>query len=130
MKRAIVSLLVLAVLLGVVLVSGQSRLAPAFFDFAKVTEFTGRVTERPYPMLQDAEPRPTGRSMYVLVAPGRFGADGIVTRLDAHVRFRCKKIYRESLAMSRSCSGSCEAIRGRYRVEVRACARRGAHGDG
>jgi hypothetical protein len=99
-KRALVLLLACVVVVASVLVFAQSRLAPAFFEFTKTTEFIGTIAEYPYPMLRDAQPPSNGQPTYLLVAPGKFGAGAIVVGFDgARVRVKGKKIYRDGLAM-------------------------------
>jgi hypothetical protein len=111
LKRTIIGLFVFAVSLSALLVFGQSRLAPAFFEFTKATEFTGTLEEHPYPTLQDAKPQSTGESTYLLVAPGKFGAEAIFAGFEgARVRLKGKKIYRDRLAMIEVVPGSIQTI--------------------
>jgi hypothetical protein len=111
MRRAIILLFVVAVLLGALVVFGQSRLTPTFFEFTKTTEFTGTLIEHPYPTLQNAKPESAGQSAYVLVAPGKFGANALAAGFDgALVRLIGKKIYRNGLAMIELAPGSIQRL--------------------
>lgn len=118
-RSAVVTLFVVVVLLSTVLIVGQSRLMPAFFEFTKTTEFTGTLVEHPYPALQDARPQSGRESTYLLVAPGKFGAEAFVAGADgARVRLMGKKIYRDHLAMIEVVPGSIQTIAAEPRAQA------------
>ena len=51
-RVGVVLIFVVAVAVGLLLVNAQSRFAPAVFEFGVVTEHTGVIRERPYPVLE------------------------------------------------------------------------------
>jgi hypothetical protein len=77
--------LTLAVVLGVVIAAAQGTFLPSVFEFGTVRELHGVVTTNPHPALR--VPRPgveAGWSRYLLVAPGKHGADELVAGLEGH----------------------------------------------
>lgn len=77
------------VLVAIVAVGGvaliQLPFAPAFFEFGLLRRYSGRIVERPYPMLVVERPGHAGLdaavSQYLLVAEGKHGAQAIVAGL-------------------------------------------------
>ncbi len=103
-RRVIVVLGLLAVTVALLLVRGQSPFASSAFEFGNVRSFEGVVAVQPYPMLLVARPGQPGSqdnySQYLLVAPGKHGANDLVTAFDGkQVRLRGQLIYRESGTM-------------------------------
>ncbi len=71
--------------------ASQNKFAASFFDYGKPREFSGSISLRPYPtMAVDS-----GKPAYLLVAPGKHGADGLVAGDDgAQVRLKGTLIHR------------------------------------
>src|SRR5271165_1536741 len=103
-RRVILVLGLLAVTAALVLVAGQMPFADSAFEFGKVRNFEGVVEARPFPTLLVARPGEIGRqdkySRYLLLAPGKHGADDLVAGFDGkHVRLQGQLIYREGGTM-------------------------------
>jgi len=80
-------------------VVGQMPFANSAFEFGKLRSFEGVMAARPFPTLLVARPGEVGQqdkySRYLLVAPGKYGADDLVTSFDGkHVRLQGQLIYR------------------------------------
>jgi hypothetical protein len=78
--------------------------ANSAFEYGKMRRFEGIIDARPYPTLLVARPGDVGsgdkHSRYLLVAPGKHGADNIVAGFDGkEVRLKGQLIYRESGTM-------------------------------
>jgi hypothetical protein len=92
------------VAVGLALVFAQMPFANSTFEYGKVRTFEGVVVARPYPTLLAAhsgESQQQDRnSRYLLVAPGKHGADDLVAAFDGkQVRLQGQLIYREGSAM-------------------------------
>jgi hypothetical protein len=103
-RKAILGLGLLAVTVALALVIGQIRLADSAFEYGKDRKFEGVVETRPYPMLLVSRPGTVPEekkySRYVLVAPGKHGADGLVAGFDGRrVTLQGQLIYREGGVM-------------------------------
>lgn len=103
-RRAIVGLGLLAGILAVVLSLGQMRFASSYFEFGKLRTFEGTVVARPYPSLIVTRPgqadQGDGTSEYLLVAPGKHGADALTQSFrEKSVRLRGQLIYRNEKTM-------------------------------
>src|SRR5437870_13587053 len=78
-RRAVVCLLVLAVVLGVLLAVAQRTIGVSVFEWGNVKSFSGILKSQPYPHL--LIPRPgasdghAAYSSYYLVKPFKFGLD-------------------------------------------------------
>jgi len=110
-RKVIVVLGLLAVTVALVLVVGQMPFASSTFEYGKVSSFGGVVVTRPFPMLLVARPGETGQqdkySRYLLVAPGKRGADDLVAGFDGkQVRLQGQLIYREGGTMVQIAPGS------------------------
>ena len=81
-RRVIIVLGLLAVTTALVLVVGQMPFANSAFEYGKVRSFEGVVVTQPFPTLLVARPGAVGQqdkySRYLLVAPGKHGADDLV----------------------------------------------------
>jgi len=104
MRKVIVALGFLAVTGALVLVVGQMPFANSVFEYGKLHSFEGVVITRPFPMLLVARPGHTGQqdkySRYLLVAPGKHGADDLVAGFDGkQVRLHGQLIYRDGGTM-------------------------------
>ncbi len=110
-RRVVIVLGLLAVTAALVLLVGQMPFANSAFEYGKVRSFQGTVVARPFPMLLVARPGDVGRqekySRYLLVAPGKHGADDLVAGFDGkQVRLQGQLIYRERGTMVEITPGS------------------------
>jgi hypothetical protein len=99
-RKVVVALGLLAVTAALVLVVGQMPFANSAFEYGKLRSFEGVVVARPFPTLLVTRPGEIGEqdkySRYLLVAPGKHGADDLVAGFDGkHVRLQGQLIYRE-----------------------------------
>ena len=89
-RKAVVGLGALGVMTALVLVIGQTRLASSVFEYGKVRDFEGTMEASPYPTLLVSRPGEAGPheaySRYLLVAPGKHGAERSGGRLPPQVR--------------------------------------------
>jgi hypothetical protein len=104
-----------AAAVALVLVSAQSRFDPSVFEFGVVTEHTGVIRERPYPLLEVSRPGQTGAaspaSTYYLTSFGKRGAVEQVAGLDGQtVRLRGSLVYRDDKTMLEIEDGSVEVV--------------------
>ena len=91
------------------------RLAKSAFEYGKVHTFEGIIVARPYPTLLVPRPGEIGAedkySRYLLVAPGKHGADGLVGGFDGKaVRLRGQLVYRENGTMIEIEAGSITSL--------------------
>jgi hypothetical protein len=103
-RKVIVGIAVVVVILALALVFGQMPFANSAFEYGKVRSFEGVVAARPFPTLLVSRPGKIGQqnkySRYLLVAPGKHGADDLVAGFDGKkVRLRGQLIYREGGTM-------------------------------
>jgi hypothetical protein len=103
-RRVILLLCLLGVAIALALVAGQLPFANSAFEYGKMRGFEGIIEARPYPTLLVARPGEVGladkHSRYLLVAPGKHGADNIVEGFDGkEVRLKGQLIYRASETM-------------------------------
>jgi hypothetical protein len=103
-RKVIVGLGLVAVILALVLVFGQMPFANSAFEYGKVRSFEGIVMAKPVPTLLVARPGKIAQqdkySRYLLVAPGKHGADDLMAGFDGRqVRLRGQLIYREGGTM-------------------------------
>ncbi len=114
-RKVIVGLGLLVITTALVLVLGQLRFASSVFEYGKLRSFEGAVVTRPYPTLLVARPGEAGQhdrySRYLLVAPGKHGADDLVAGFDGkQVRLQGQLIYREGGTMVEITPGSIAVI--------------------
>jgi hypothetical protein len=105
----------LAVTAALVLVVGQMPFASTAFEYGRLSSFEGIVVTRPFPTLLVARPGQIGKhdkySRYLLVAPGKHGADDLVATFDGkQVRLQGQLIYREGGTMVEIAPGSIAVI--------------------
>jgi hypothetical protein len=110
-RKVIVALGLLAVTAALILVVGQMPFANSTFEYGKLRSFEGVVVARHFPTLLVARPGEIGQqdkySRYLLVAPGKHGADDLVASFDGNqVRLQGQLIYREGGTMVEINSGS------------------------
>jgi hypothetical protein len=76
--------------------ASQNRFAASFFDYGKPAEFSGSLVLQPYPaLLVNRGMAGSSETPYLLVAPGKFGADALVSgREGRNVRLRGTLIHR------------------------------------
>jgi hypothetical protein len=103
-RKIIIVLGLLAVTAALLLVVGQMRFANSVFEYGKLSNFEGIVVTRPFPTLLVTRPGQVGQedkySRYLLVAPGKHGADDLVAGFDGkQVRLQGQLIYREGGTM-------------------------------
>jgi hypothetical protein len=114
-RKLIVVLGLLAMTTALVLVVGQMPFASSAFEYGKLRSFEGIVVTRPFPTLLVARPGEIGQedkySRYLLVAPGKRGADDLVASFDnKQVRLQGQLIYREGGTMLELTPGSITVI--------------------
>src|SRR6266705_4379020 len=114
-RRVIVVLGLLAVTVALVLVVGQMPFSNSTFEYGKLRNFEGVVATRPFPTLLVARPGEVGQqdkySRYLLVAPGKHGADDLVATFDGkQVRLQGQLIYREGGTMVEITPGSVTVV--------------------
>jgi hypothetical protein len=103
-RRIVLGLGLLAIAVAVVLLSGQMPFAQSTFEFERNRSFEGILETTPYPTLLVERPGNVGAyskySRYLLVAPGKHGADSLFTGADSkRVRLHGELIYREGQTM-------------------------------
>ncbi len=85
-RRAVAALGFLAVALALVFVIAQLPFANSAFEYGKLRKFEGTIATQPYPTLLVARPGDATQeqkySEYLLVAPGKHGADDLVAGLN------------------------------------------------
>ena len=99
--RTVIGIACVILLLAVTLAAGHVPLEGGTFEFGQPKSFSGTIVERPYPGLRldgvdsNVEPWPP-----LLVAPGKHGADRLVSGLDGrHVTLTGTRIQRGSHTM-------------------------------
>src|SRR5713101_5081553 len=114
-RKVIIVFGLFAVAAALMLLVGQQPFANSAFEFGKVRNFEGAVVTRPFPTLLVARPGATGQqdksSHYLLVAPGKHGANDLVAGFDGkQVRLKGQLIYREGGTMLEITPGSIAVI--------------------
>lgn len=112
MRMAVAFLLATAFALALALTWAQRRFDASHFAFAGGAIFRGVIEERPVPILRVARPGvSSGESRYVLVAPGKHGAAGIIRGFDGKVvELKGMLIYRENATLIEVVPGSLRAV--------------------
>jgi hypothetical protein len=110
-RRVVAVLGALSIAVALVLTFGQMRFGKSAFEYGKLRTFEGIVEARPYPTLLVERPRAAEEeerySRYLMVAPGKHGADDLVAGLDGkHVRLQGQLIYRVGGTMVELVPGS------------------------
>jgi len=117
-RRTAAALLALCAGIPALLLIGQDASEAGVFEYGRVRTFTGRLIEKPYPLLETRDGR-----VYLLVAPYKFGAAALVRGHDQDaVRLDGTLIYREGHHMIEVRPGSVRRIvprPPRPRAEVR-----------
>jgi len=117
LKKLVPALALLLLAVAVVLLSGQGPFANSAFEFGTIRTFEGVIVARPYPTLHVARPGQVGvegeYSEYLLVAPGKHGADELVASSDGQtVRLAGQLIYRDGSTMVEIVPGSLQRVSG------------------
>ena len=81
-KKVVAGLAVFALIAALTLVLSQMPFARSIFEFGNWRSFEGVVITTPYPMLLVPRPGSHEFSQYLLVAPGKHGADSLVAAFD------------------------------------------------
>ena len=115
LRRIVVVLGLAVVIMALLLVVAQRPFANSSFEYRKVRSFEGVVEARPFPTLLIARPGEIGQndkySRYLLVAPGKHGADDMVDAVDGkQVRLQGQLIYRDGTTMVEIMPGSMAVI--------------------
>ncbi|MEM7586762.1 MAG: hypothetical protein AAF560_25455 [Acidobacteriota bacterium] len=112
-RSAVVLLFVLTVAVALVLVFGQRGFSAAIYEFLVFRDFSGVISEEPYPTLAVERPgalNGEATSRMYLVAEGKFGAEDEVAGLDGqHVQLQGALIYRDDQTMVEIKQGSVAA---------------------
>lgn len=114
-RKIIVVLGLLAVAAALVLLVGEMPFANSSFEYGTPRTFEGVVVTRPLPTLLVARPGEVGQqdkySRYLLVAPGKHGADDLLASADGKiVRLQGQLIYREDTTMVEVTPGSIAVV--------------------
>jgi len=114
-RKIVLVLAVVVVTMALMLVVGQMPFANSTFEYGEVRGFEGVVESRPFPTLLVARPGETGEqdrySHYLLVAPGKHGADDLVAKFDGNqVRVKGQLIYRDGATMVEIVPGSIASL--------------------
>ncbi len=103
-RKVVTGLALIAAVVALLLVRSQRPFAKSVFEFGTVRSFEGVIGNQPYPMLLVARPGTRGQeqlySQYLLVAPGKFGADELIGGFAGKpVRLKGQLIYRDGTTM-------------------------------
>jgi hypothetical protein len=103
-RKVIVLLGFTGVVAALALVTGQMPFARSAFEYGKKRSFEGVIDRWPYPTLLVARPGEVGsgdeHSRYLLVAPGKHGADSLIASFDGQkVSLLGQLIYRANETM-------------------------------
>jgi len=115
MRKAVVTLLLLALVAGLALAASQNTVGVSVFEWGKIKSFAGVVKSQPYPHLLVPRPGNVGSqvpcSSYYLVRPFKFGLDPeTAARLDGkQVELKGTLIYRSGQTMIEVVDGSIKA---------------------
>ncbi len=110
MRVAIAGLAVLGLSVAASLAATQAHFGNGVFEFGLREAFEGRVDIAPYPAL--LVDRPGGQpSRYLLVAPGKHGAEKLVSRFDGQrVRLEGSLVYRAGMTMIELAANSIQVL--------------------
>jgi hypothetical protein len=99
-RRSVIAIAVLFVVWAVVAATGHVRLEGGTFAFGHPETVSGTIVARPFPVLKPDRDEARARPWPLLVAPGKHGADRLVTGLDGrHVTFMGTRIERGAHVM-------------------------------
>lgn len=114
-RKVTVALGLLAVTAALALILGQMPFANSTFEYGKVRKFEGIIETQAYPTLLVARPGEVEQekkySTYLLVAPGKHGADDLVASFDGRqVSLQGQLIYRQGGVMMEIEPGSIKPL--------------------
>lgn len=114
-KRTVAALILGVIGLAAILVVAQNPFASSVFEFGVDRSFEGTIQLHPYPSLLVGRPGTTEQnasfSRYLLVAPGKHGADQLVAPFEGQrVKLEGQLIYRDANAMIEVLPGSILAL--------------------
>jgi hypothetical protein len=110
--RAVVGLNALAAAIALALLFVQHPFARSAFEFQQYRKFAGELELKPYPALLVGRPGGKEYSRYLLVAPGKHGADREVRAFAGKaVRLQGSLIYRDGQTMVELVPGSVEVVK-------------------
>ncbi|HXI29547.1 MAG TPA: hypothetical protein VNG89_14010 [Vicinamibacterales bacterium] len=99
-RHVVIAIAILLVAWAGLAATGHVRLDGGTFAFGHPEMVSGTIVARPFPVLKPDHDEARARSWPLLVAPGKHGADSLVTRLDGrHVTFMGTRIERGAHAM-------------------------------
>jgi len=99
-KKIVAGLALFALIIAITLVLSQMPFARSTFEFGSWRSFEGIVATKPYPTLLVPRPGSDEFSQYLLVAPGKHGADSLVNGFEGkHVRLRGQLVDRDGQTM-------------------------------
>ena len=105
--RAVIGVNVLGIAVAGVLIFAQQPFARSVFEFQQYRDFKGIIEMKPYPALLVEHPGGKEYSRYLLVAPGKHGADAEVGSFESKtVSLRGSLIYRAGQTMLEVVPGS------------------------
>ena len=111
-RRRVIAIAVLLAAWAVVAATGHVRLEGGTFAFGHPEIVSGTIVARPFPVLKPDHDEARARPWPLLVAPGKHGADSLVTGLDGrHVTFMGTRIERGEHAMIEIDPASLESAR-------------------
>jgi nitrite reductase/ring-hydroxylating ferredoxin subunit/DMSO/TMAO reductase YedYZ heme-binding membrane subunit len=107
-QKTVFGLALLIAAVALLLLRGQQPFANSTFEYGKITSLEGTILKSPYPTLLVASPQTDGRTLqYLLVAPGKHGAEPLVAEFDnQQVHLRGTLIYRDGATMVEVVPGS------------------------
>ncbi len=114
-RDLVVGLGLLATGVVLVLVCAQNPFPKSTFEYGTIRSFEGAVVLHPYPSLGVQRPGETakeeGYSHYLLVAPGKHGAESLLSSFDGkQVRLKGQLVFRDTGSMVEVVPGSIELI--------------------
>lgn len=114
-RITIVSLLVVAATGAILFATVQRTFSPSAFEFGRLRDFEGIIEEQPYSSLLVPRLGVSGSaqsySRYLLVAPGKHGANSEVAGFDGkNVSLRGTLVYRDGQTMVEVVRGSVSAV--------------------
>jgi len=116
LRRAVSFAVLLAIAGAALFAVSQQHFANSFFEYGKPAEFAGTLRLQPFPALVVENPdAAAGNSQpaYLLVAPGKFGADTTLAGMDGNrVRLRGTLIHRAEGHMLEIEPGSVSHVQG------------------
>jgi hypothetical protein len=115
-RMTVLFAVLLAIAGAALFAASQRQFANSFFEYGKPTEFAGTLNLQPFPTLVVENPDAASaksEAPYLLVAPGKFGADSLLAGIDGkRVRLRGTLIHRGEEHMIEIEPGSVSTVQG------------------